>query len=93
MIRSDLPLVPLADLPGGPEPAVLCASARLAVSLRQAHGALQMARGATVWRALQSSTPALWLDALTSAALLRGEIPPSGVPGAFLTRSQERSLW
>ena len=93
MIRSDLPRVPLADLPGGPEPIVLCATARLALSLRQAHGELQMARGAAVWRALQSSTPALWLEALTSSALLRGEIPPAGVPGSFLTWSQERSLW
>ena len=93
MIRSDLSLVPLADLPGGPEPVVLCATARLAVGLRQAHGELQLARGATVWRALQSSTPALWLDALVSRALLRGEIPPAGVPGTFLTWAQERSLW
>ena len=93
MIRSDLPLLPLADLPGGPEPVVLCATARLAVGLRQAHGELQVARGATVWRALQSSTPALWLDALVSRALLRGEIPPAGVPGTFLTWAQERSLW
>lgn len=93
MIRSDLPRIPLADLPGGPEPVVLCATARLAVGLRQAHGEMQVARGATVWRALQSSTPALWLDALVSRALLRGEIPPAGVPGTFLTWAQERSLW
>ena len=93
MIRSDLPRVALSDLPGGPEPIVLCATARLAVSLRQAHGQLQMAGGAAVWRALQSSTPALWLEALTSSALLRGEIPPGSVPGSFLTWAQERSLW
>lgn len=93
MIRTDLPLLPLADLPGGPEPVVLCATARLAVGLRQAHGELQVARGATVWRALQSSTPALWLDALVSRALLQGEIPPAGMPGTFLTWAQERSLW
>ncbi|OHC63187.1 MAG: hypothetical protein A2040_07205 [Rhodocyclales bacterium GWA2_65_19] len=93
MIRSDLPCIPLADLPGGPEPAVLCVTARLAASLRQAHGELQAARGAATWRALQSSTPAQWLDHLTSAALLRGEIPPAGVPGAFLSWPQERSLW
>ena len=56
MIRPDLPRVVLADLPGGPEPIVLCATARLAVSLRQAHGELQMARGATVWHARSSSS-------------------------------------
>lgn len=93
MIRADLPLLALADLPGGPEPVVLCATARLAVGLRQAHGEMRVARGATVWRALQSSTPALWLDALVSRALLQGGIPPAGVPGTFLTWAQERSLW
>ncbi len=93
MIRSDLPLVSLAELPGGPEPLVLCATARLATGLRRAHGELQEARGAITWQALQSSTPAMWLDHLTSAALLRGEIPAAGVPGMFLSRSQERSLW
>jgi exodeoxyribonuclease-5 len=93
MIRPDLPCLPLSDLPGGPEPVVLCATARLAGSLRRAHGALQAARGAVTWQALQSATPAQWLDHLTSGALLRGEIPPAGVPGAFLTRAQERSLW
>lgn len=93
MIRSDLPIVPLAELPGGPEPLVLCASASLAPGLRRAHGELQAARGAVTWRALQSSTPAMWLDHLTSSALLRGEIPPAGVPGTFLSRAQERSLW
>ena len=72
---------------------MLCATARLAVSLRRAHGELQAARGATTWRALQSSTPALWLEALTSRALLGGEIPADSVPGSFLTRAQERSLW
>ena len=93
MIRSDLPGVKLAELPGGPEPLVLCATARLATGLRRAHGEMQAAQGAMTWQALQSSTPAMWLDHLTSAALLRGEIPAAGVPGSFLSRSQERSLW
>ncbi len=93
MIRSDLRRVSLAELPGGPEPVVLCATARLAASLRRAHGELQAAGGAVVWQALQSATPAQWLDHLTSAALLRGDIPPAGVPGTFLSWPQERSLW
>lgn len=86
-------MVPLDELPGGPEPLVLCATARLATGLRRAHGELQAARGATTWQALQSSTPAMWLDHLTSSALLSGEIPPASVPGSFLSRAQERSLW
>lgn len=93
MIRPDLPLVPLAELPGGPEPLVLCATARLALDLRRAHGDLQVARGARTWRALQSSTPALWLDALVSRALLSGEIPPEAAAGSFLGHVQERNLW
>lgn len=83
----------LSDLPGGPEPVVLCATARLALDLRRAHGDAQAARGAASWSALQSATPAQWLDHLTSTALLRGEIPPLSVPGSFLSWPQERSLW
>ncbi|MCF8178345.1 MAG: PD-(D/E)XK nuclease family protein [Sulfuritalea sp.] len=93
MIRSDLPLVRLAELPGGPEPIVMTANAHLAMSLRKAHGDLQIARGVDTWRALQSSTPAMWLDHLTSTALLRGDIPPASVPDSFLSRAQERCLW
>ena len=93
MIRSDLPEVKLAELPGGPEPLVLCATARLATGLRRAHGELQAAHGVVTWQALQSSTPAMWLEHLISSALLRGEIPPASVAGTFLSRSQERSLW
>ena len=59
MIRPDLPVEALADLPGGPQPVVLCATARLATDLRRAHGEALVARGASTWRALQSSTPAL----------------------------------
>jgi len=93
MIRAGLPVLRLADLPGGPDPVVLCATARLAVDLRRAHGEINAARGAATWRALQSSTPALWLDALVSRALLRGEIPPQAAAGAFLGHVQERNLW
>jgi exodeoxyribonuclease-5 len=93
LIRPDLPLLPLAGLPGGPEPVVLCATARLALDLRRAHGDLQVARGAVTWHALQSSTPALWLDSLVSRALLSGEIPPDAAAGGFLGHVQERNLW
>jgi exodeoxyribonuclease-5 len=93
LIRPDLPLLPLAGLPGGPEPVVLCATARLALDLRRAHGDLQVARGAVTWQALQSSTPALWLDAMVSRALLNGQIPPDAAAGGFLGHVQERNLW
>ncbi len=93
MIRPDLPVIALAGLPGGPEPVVLCATARLATDLRRAHGEAQVARGASTWRALQSSTPAMWLDHLVSRALLRGDIPPEAAAGGFLGHLQERNLW
>ncbi len=93
MIRSDLPSVTLASLPGGPDVVVLCATPRLAADLRRGHGELQAASGAKSWPALQSATAPQWLEHLTSGALLRGEIPAHSVPGMFLNRSQERALW
>lgn len=93
MIRNDLPLLPLAELAGGADFVLLCPTARLAGGLRRAHGEAQMARGLAVWAALNGATPAQWLDHLVSAALLRGEIPLDAMPGAFLTRPQERCLW
>ncbi len=93
MIRDDLPLRPLADLPGGAATVVLCPTARLAGGLRRAHGEAQAARGLAVWAALNGATPAQWLDHLVSSALLRGEVPADAMPGTFLTWPQERCLW
>ena len=93
MLPSDLPVVKLADLCAEADTLVLCHSARLATDLRRAHGALQAASGQPSWRALQSATMAMWLEHLCSGALLRGEIPPDSVPGVFLNKLQERSLW
>ena len=93
MLRSDLPLTRLTELPGGADTVVFCHGARLATDLRRAHGLYQSAHGITSWHALQTATPALWLDHLCSGALLRGEIPPENVPGVMLTKLQERSLW
>jgi probable DNA repair protein len=93
MIRPELPVLALSALAGGPDPVVLCATARLAQDLRRAHGELQAAQGKVTWRALQSSTPALWLDALVSRALLRGEIPADAMSGSFLGRVQECKVW
>lgn len=92
-MHADLPTLRLAELPGGPQTLVLCASSRLAAELRRAHGEAQRKEGRSSWQALHGGTPAQWLDHLTSAALLRGEIPPASVPGAFLTWPQERALW
>lgn len=93
MLRKDLRVVKLADLSADEGTLLLCHSARLATDLRRAHGALQAASGRPSWRALQSATMAMWLEHLCSGALLRGEIPPDSVPGVFLNKLQERSLW
>jgi exodeoxyribonuclease-5 len=93
MIRPELPGIELAALPGGPEPVVLCATARLALDLRRAHGEARAARGDATWQALQSSTWPLWLDALVSRALLAGTLPAEAVGGGFLSRGQEAALW
>ena len=45
MIRPELPVFALLALAGGPDPVVLCATARLAQDLRRAHGELQAAQG------------------------------------------------
>lgn len=90
---ADLPICSLAELPGGPDVMVLCPTARLAADLRRAHGVAQMQTGARAWQALLSATSAQWLDHLTSAALLRGEIAPTALPGRFLTRPQEQVVW
>lgn len=90
---ADLPIRSLAELPGGPDVMVLCPTARLAADLRRAHGVAQMQAGAQAWQALLSATSAQWLDHLTSAALLRGEIAPTALPGRFLTRPQEQVVW
>lgn len=90
---ANLPLIALADLSGGSGDVVLCATARLAADLRRAHGEVQVRAGRRTWHALQGATLAQWLDHLSSAALLRGEIPASLLPGRFLTRPQERTAW
>lgn len=92
-IIDELPPLRLIDLPGGANDVVLCASARLALDLRRAHGEARLRDGADTWQALQSATPTQWLDHLTSAALLRGELPPAAMPGRLLTRPQAQSLW
>lgn len=90
MILSDLPRLSLAEAGAVDGLVILCADARLAGALRQAH-ALSQPAGA--WRALAVATPAQWLDHLTSAALLRGELPAAAFPGVFLSRAQEQVLW
>lgn len=93
MMHATLPRRLLADLPGGAEDVVLCATAALAADLRRAHGEIQARRGHRLWRPLQGATLAQWLEHTLSAALLGGEIPSEALPGRMLTLAQERQLW
>lgn len=71
---------------------ILCATSRLAQSLRWQHDRQQVATGATSWPTLNTATVAQWFDALSEAALLRGQA------GDLLSRRvldafQETLLW
>jgi len=74
-------------------PLVLCSTNRLAQSIVQAHGRAQLARGLQVWQPLQAMTLTQWLDELTDAALLTGEIAAELAPRMVLDNVQERILW
>jgi exodeoxyribonuclease-5 len=72
---------------------VLCATHRLARSLRQAHDRAQAALGLPHWRPLGALTVSQWLDAVSDEALLAGSMPAADAPGLVLTAEQERALW
>lgn len=75
------------------ETLVLCATARLARHLRQAHGRAQAGRGLARWRPLRTATMAQWLDAVVDEAVLAGEIPFDAARRVALNATQERVLW
>ncbi|HEX8962579.1 MAG TPA: PD-(D/E)XK nuclease family protein [Rhodocyclaceae bacterium] len=80
----------VGDMRGG---VVLCATHRLARSLRQAHDRAQAAGGAAVWQPVPALTVAQWLDGAFEQALLAGALPATEVPAAVLMPAQERALW
>jgi exodeoxyribonuclease-5 len=73
--------------------AVLCATHRLARSLRLAHDEAQAANGLERWQPLPSLTVSQWLDAFTEQALLMGTLKVDAIPAVVLTAMQERLLW
>ncbi|MBU3736700.1 MAG: PD-(D/E)XK nuclease family protein, partial [Methylobacterium sp.] len=75
------------------QPLVLCATARLARSLRLARGRDRIAAGSTLWPALQLSTPEQWLQETHAAAMLCGNVPPGSLPLQPLNALRERMLW
>lgn len=74
-------------------PLVLCATPRLARSLRLARGRDMIAAGSTLWPALQLSTPEQWLHETHAAAMLCGNVPPASLPLQPLNALRERMLW
>lgn len=79
----------LRDLPM--DATVVCATQRLAQTLRQVHDQHQATGSA--WHTLKSTTTGEWLNQLHGALALRGTLPP-GLAGLRLLNSfQEQLIW
>lgn len=72
---------------------IICATARLARSLKTAHGRGQRERGLTQWQPLATFTLAQWLESLLEQALLRGQVAVDEAPRLVLDAAQEQVLW
>lgn len=72
---------------------ILCSTARLARSLRNAHHQTQRNAGFTQWQPLPALTLNQWLDAQIEQALLQGHIPLEETPRMALNHAQELELW
>ena len=79
-------------MPHTPDSLILCATSRLAQSLRWQHDRAHVAAGDTRWATLNTSTVAQWFAALSEAALLRGENDPL-LSCRVLDAFQEALLW
>lgn len=75
-----------------PATLILCATSRLAQSLRWQDNRARVAAGATCWPTLNTSTVAQWLAQVGEAALLRGESDPL-LSRRVLDGFQEAVLW
>lgn len=85
--------VRLEDLEGGPQTRVVCATPRLAQSLREQHARWQAARGNTHWETLPCCTIEQWLADWREAWLLSGTTPHPALSRRELSPTQERLLW
>lgn len=74
-------------------PLILCSTARLAQSLRQAHARAQIAAGLTQWQPLETYTLDQWLERQVQALMLSGDIPAANAPSRVLNIMEERLLW
>jgi probable DNA repair protein len=82
----------LADLLAASDTLVLCATARLSVSLRQRHAACAQAEGHTQWPTLACQTVTQWLQQCHEAWTLTGAAP-APLQRMPLSAMQERLLW
>lgn len=93
-IPDDDPMIErIGGLDGLDDTLVLCATARLARHLREAHGRRQMALGRTCWQPLRTATVVQWLNRIVGEAMLAGEIPVAASRCLGLSSAQERLLW
>ncbi len=72
---------------------ILCSTARLAHSLRQAHADTQRRAGLKQWQPLPALTLGQWLTAVTQRVLLSGKVSPGTIPRLTLSGMAERLLW
>lgn len=72
---------------------VLCATNRLARSLRTTFGMSQVGNGTTIWKTLQATTIDAWLSSLGDQISLLGEISVDQIPNRVLTPFQECHIW
>ncbi|MFY9328664.1 MAG: PD-(D/E)XK nuclease family protein [Georgfuchsia sp.] len=79
-------------MPQLPDQLILCATSRLAQSLRWQDDRARVAAGETSWATLNTSTVAQWFAQLGEAALLRGVNDPLLSP-RVLDAFQEAVLW
>lgn len=72
---------------------VLAANRRLVLTLSQAYGDWQRARGAEVWPTPAIQTFEHWLDEASEALIHAGAWPVEALPDAVLDRNEELPLW
>lgn len=72
---------------------IICATARLARSLKMAQNRLQRDKGRTQWQPLPTTTLTQWLQGIITQAQLAGEIAAGTLPSQALNALSERLLW
>ena len=77
----------------GKDVVILCATGRLAQSIRAQYDRSCAARGLTVWNTLACKTVDPWLLELGEAMLLRGDVENQALAATLLDATGERLLW